>query len=59
MKRHAQQPSNEVNIGALPVGCLASEGRLIPLSTNKKPTSVAVLLNWIVNDWYLYQGSIP
>ena len=53
MKRHIQQPSSEVSTGALPVGCIAnvvmhvgeSEGGLVPLSTIKKPTSVAVFLN--------------
>ena len=35
MKRHAQQPSNEVSNGALPVVCLASEGGIVPLSTIK------------------------
>ena len=59
MKRHAQQPSNEVSNGALLAGCLASEGGLVPFLTLKKPTSVAVVFNWIVNDWYIYQGSIP
>ena len=49
------------------MGCIAnvvmhvgeSEGGLVPLSTIKKPTSVAAFLNWIVNDWCLNQGSIP
>ena len=58
MKRHAYQTSNEVGNGALPVGCLALEGGLVPLSTIKKPSSVVIFLNWIANDWCLYQGSI-
>jgi hypothetical protein len=36
-----------------------SEGGLVPLSTIKKPTLVVVFLNWIVNDWRLYEGSTP
>ena len=38
---------------------LGESGWTGALVNHRKPTSLAVFLNWIVNNWCLYQGSIP